>query len=71
MDEREPGMVMDTELGVRITPISGTLEQGIRVGRVADMLYYNYRFMGEFRFKFADSDVFTFLEIYEITKNSG
>ena len=71
MDERGSGMVIDTELGVTVTPMSGKLEQGMRVGCVDDILYYNYRFMGKFQFKFADIDVIPFLEIHEITKNLG
>ena len=64
-------MVMGTELGVTITPMSGTLEQGIRVGRVDDILHYNYRFLGELRVKFADVDAIPFLKIHEITKTPG
>ena len=39
MDEQGHVVVMDTELGVTITPNSGTMEQGISVKRVDDMLH--------------------------------
>ena len=70
MDEQGYVVVMDTELGVTITPRSGTVEQGIRAGSVDDMLHYNDRLLGELPVKVADIDVIPSLELHEITKNS-
>ena len=47
MDEQGYVVVMDTEVGVTLTPRSGTVEQGISVGSVDDRLHYNDRLLGE------------------------
>ena len=61
---------MDTELGVTSTPKSGTVEQGISVGSVDDMLHYNDRLLGELRVKVADIDVTPSFELHKLIKNS-
>ena len=64
------GGVIDTKLGIAVTPMPGKLELDIRVGCADNILYYNYRFMGKLRFKFADIEAIPFLEIHEITNSS-
>ena len=70
MEEQGHGVVMDTELGVKITPTSGTVEQGISIVSVDDMLHYNDRLLGELRVKVADIDVTPSFELHKLIKNS-